>query len=55
MSRRTERPYKVDGADKLAPHSAAHLQILLLLLPRPGRKMAKEVLPLKAGNKQGNS
>ena len=22
MSRRTERPYKVDGADKLAPHSA---------------------------------
>src|ERR1043165_616822 len=23
MSRRTERPYKVDGADKLARHSAA--------------------------------
>src|SRR5512134_1060552 len=23
MSRRTERPYKVDGAGKLAPHSAA--------------------------------
>ena len=22
MSRRTERPYQVDGADKLAPHSA---------------------------------
>ena len=22
MSRRTERPYKVDGADELAPHSA---------------------------------
>ena len=24
MSRRTERPYQVDGADKLAPHSAVH-------------------------------
>src|ERR1035441_6643572 len=27
MSRRTERPYKVDGADKLAQHSAAQCSV----------------------------
>ena len=27
MSRRTERPYKVDGADKLAPHSAVQCSV----------------------------
>src|SRR5512135_2675283 len=27
MSRRTERPYKVDGADKLAPHSAIQCSV----------------------------
>ena len=27
MSRRTERPYKVDGADKLAPHSAVRCSV----------------------------
>ena len=27
MSRRTERPYKVDGAGKLAPHSAAQCSV----------------------------
>src|ERR1017187_3800717 len=28
MSRRTERPYQVDGADKLAPHSAVRCSAL---------------------------
>src|SRR5467141_73310 len=27
MSRRTERPYKVDGMDKLAPHSAVRCSV----------------------------
>jgi hypothetical protein len=27
MSRRTERPYKVDGTDKLAPHSAVRCSV----------------------------
>ena len=27
MSRRTERPYKVDGADKLAPHSTVRCSV----------------------------
>src|SRR5260221_11875397 len=27
MSRRTERPYQVDGAGKLAPHSAARCSV----------------------------
>ena len=27
MSRRTERPYQVDGADKLAPHSAVRCSV----------------------------
>src|SRR5712664_3706847 len=27
MSRRTERPYKVDGTGKLAPHSAARCSV----------------------------
>ena len=27
MSRRTERPYKVDGVDKLAPHSAVRCSV----------------------------
>src|SRR6266704_5844372 len=27
MSRRTERPYKVDGTDRLAPHSAVRCSV----------------------------
>src|SRR5213596_3083473 len=40
MSRRTERPYKVDGTGELAPHSAARCSVPEINGPAVQRKFA---------------